>query len=92
MNSFSISKNNFYLEITLCPTVSPYILDEPKKLSWKTCELQINSNDQPRIVQYVELTSITTRQISSSDTQIHFAETLHSFTFLIKFRVKFTDL
>lgn len=82
---------NFYLEITLCPTVRSYTLDEPQKISWKTCELQINPNDRPRIVQYAELTSITIKQ-TSSDAQIHFAETLHSFTFLIKFRVSFLIL
>jgi hypothetical protein len=39
------------------------------------------------MIQYVELTSIVIKQISSSDISAHFGDELYSFNFLIKFRV-----
>lgn len=64
-----------------------YKLEEPRQLSWKTCQLQTGSGGKTKTFYCVELSNITIEQASKSDTRVRFAQLLHSFKFAIKLQV-----
>ena len=77
-----------YLEPSLCPSSDYYKLEEPRSLSWKTCQLQTGATGKYHTFLYAELTHITIEQLSKSDTRVRFAQLIHSFKFAIKLQVK----
>ena len=62
-------------------------MEEPRSLSWKTCQLLAAPGGKPPTFQYAELSVITIEQASKTDTRVRFAQLLHSFKFAIKLQV-----
>jgi hypothetical protein len=77
----------FYIEPSICPPSQFYKIEEPRSLSWKTCQLQTGSGGKSRTFLCAELSAITIEQSSKSDTRVRFAQLLHSFKFAIKLQV-----
>jgi hypothetical protein len=75
------------IEPSLCPASQYYKLEEPRILSWKTCQVQTIPGGKSRTFLYAELTAITIEQSSKTDTRVRFAQLLHSFKFAIKLQV-----
>jgi hypothetical protein len=76
-----------YLEPSLWPSSSHYKLAEPRSISWKTRQLQLSPGENPRTIQYAELSAITIQQSSSKNTSTRLGEVLHTFNFPITLRV-----
>ena len=77
----------FSLEPSLCPASPFYKLEEPRTISWKTCQIQTAIGGKPRTFLCAELSAITIEQASKTDTRVRFAQLLHSFIFAIKLQV-----
>jgi hypothetical protein len=77
----------FDLEPSLHPASSHYKLEESRSISWKTYHLKACPGSKSRMIQYAELALITIRQTYPEDTQVHFAQGLHTLKFTIRFRV-----
>ncbi|UJR22445.1 hypothetical protein I4U23_025505 [Adineta vaga] len=72
------------IEMSLWPSSPLYKLDESQTLSWKTCQIQISSDDRPRMIQYAELSFITIIPANKNNPRMHFSDALHSLKFAIK--------
>ena len=77
----------FYYRTKLYPLTQHYKLEEPRVISWKTCQIQTGSTGKTRTFLYAELSSITIQQSSKTDTRVRFAQAIHSFKFAIKLQV-----
>lgn len=78
-----------YIEPSLLPSSTYYKLEEPRSLTWKTCQVQTAPGGICRTFYYAELSAITIEQSSKTDTRVRFAQLLHSFKFAIKLQVNF---
>ncbi|CAF0805019.1 unnamed protein product [Rotaria sordida] len=78
------------IEPSLCQSSSLYKL-ESSTISWKTCQLQINPNDKPQLIQYAELTLLNIQSSTKTSTRIHLGEDLYTLKFLIKFRLNLNE-
>ncbi len=76
-----------YLEPSLCPLSLNYKLSESQLISWKTIQLQLTPGENPRTIQYAELSEITIQQSSSKNTSTRLGEVLHTFNFPITLHV-----
>ncbi|CAF2722281.1 unnamed protein product [Rotaria sp. Silwood2] len=81
----------FDIEPSLSPSSPYYKLEEPRSLSWKTCQLQTAPGGKSRTFLYAELSAITIEQSSKTDTRVRFAQLLHSFKFAIKLQLNLAD-
>ncbi|CAF1534675.1 unnamed protein product [Rotaria magnacalcarata] len=81
----------FDIEPSLYPSSTYYKLEEPRSLSWKTCQVQTAPGGKSRTFLYAELSAITIEQASKTDTRVRFAQLLHSFKFAVKVQLNLAD-
>ncbi|CAM4894403.1 unnamed protein product [Rotaria socialis] len=81
----------FDIEPSLYPSSAHYKLEEPRSLSWKTCQVQTAPGGKSRTFLYAELSAITIEQALKTDTRVRFAQLLHSFKFAVKVQLNLAD-
>ncbi|CAF1076007.1 unnamed protein product [Adineta steineri] len=68
-----------------------YELANPQPMSWKICELQASPHDKPQRILYAELSDLIIKQANKNDTQVHFAQKLHSLQFNFDVQINLTE-